>query len=434
MSTRVLVLGLNYPPEPTGISPYTGSMARGLVRRGLITRVLTAHPHYPNWKVTPGYGQWSRSEHLDEVPVRRLRHYVPGDPKGLKRVLSEISFGARLATARWGTPDVIVTVSPALISSAMGLARARWRRLLGHRAVTVVWVQDLYTLGLSETGQASGLVVRLMSALEGWMLRTADRVVVIHDRFAQRVSEDFGVPREHIEVVRNWTHLPPMPAVDIAATRARLGWSDDETVVLHAGNMGVKQGLDNVINAARAAADRGDRVRFVLLGAGSELGRLRAAGSALPTLQFLSPLNDADFAAALASADCLLVNERPGVSEMAVPSKLTSYFSAGRPVVAATDVTGITADEIRSADAGVVVPAGDPAALLDAVSMLSADADLSRRLGANGRQYRHTVLDEESAIDQFTTMLLRITPSGDGAPARVSDPQTIEVQENGARP
>jgi glycosyltransferase involved in cell wall biosynthesis len=136
----------------------------------------------------------------------------------------------------------------------------------------------------------------------------------------------------------------------------------------------------------------------------------------------------------LASADCLLVNERPGVSEMAVPSKLTSYFSAGRPVVAATDVTGITADEIRSADAGVVVPAGDPAALLDAVSMLSADADLSRRLGANGRQYRHTVLDEESAIDQFTTMLLRITPSGDGAPARVSDPQTIEVQENGARP
>lgn len=433
-STRVLVLGLNYPPEPTGISPYTGAMARGLVRRGFTTRVLTAHPHYPNWKVTPGYGQWSRSEHLDGVPVTRMKHYVPAEPKGVKRVLSEVSFGARLGTARWGTPDAIVLVSPALISSAMGLARARWRRLFGRRAATVVWVQDLYTLGLSETGQASGAVVRLMSALEGWMLRSADRVVVIHDRFAQRVSDDFGVPRDRIEVVRNWTHLPPMPPVDIDATRAKLGWGPDETVVLHAGNMGVKQGLDNVVEAAREAAERGDRVRFVLLGAGSELGRLREAGASVPTLQFLSPLNDADFAAALASADCLLVNERPGVSEMAVPSKLTSYFSAARPVVAATDLTGITAEEIRNADAGVVVPAGDPAALLDAVNTLAADATLSMRLGANGRQYRYTVLDEESAIDQFTAMLQRMTQPDESAGARVSDPQTNAVHKNGARP
>src|SRR6478735_10683440 len=95
-SPRVLALGLNYPPEPTGISPYTGSMARGLARRGFITRVLTAHPHYPDWKVKPGYGQWSRNEHLDGVAVTRLRHYIPAVPKGLRRLASEISFGARL--------------------------------------------------------------------------------------------------------------------------------------------------------------------------------------------------------------------------------------------------------------------------------------------------------------------------------------------------
>jgi glycosyltransferase involved in cell wall biosynthesis len=224
--------------------------------------------------------------------------------------------------------------------------------------------------------------------------------------------------------VRNWTHLPPAKTVDVAATRAQFGWSDDEEVVLHAGNMGVKQGLGNVIDAARLAAERGERVRFVLLGAGSELQRLKEAGSGIPTLQFLSPLNDADFAAALGSADCLLVNELPGVSEMAVPSKLTSYFSAGRPVIAATDVTGITADEIRNADAGVVVPAGDPAALLEAVSALAADPEGSRRLGANGRHYRSTVLDEESAIDQFTEMLRRLIPTDDRVAVSVPDTLT----------
>jgi colanic acid biosynthesis glycosyl transferase WcaI len=409
-SPRVLVLGLNYPPEKTGISPYTGSMARGLARRGFVTRVLTTHPHYPDWKVQSGYGQWSRSEQIDGVAVTRLKHYVPRTPKGVRRALSEASFGARSATVDWAEPDAIVVVSPALISSLLGAMRAK----LTHRKTPlVVWVQDLYTLGMVETGQAGGLSVRVMSALEGWLLRNADRVVVIHDRFAKRVADDFGVPRDRIEVVRNWTHLAPAPDVDVASAREKLGWAPGEIIVLHAGNMGVKQGLDNVVDAARLAADRDLPVRFVLLGHGSERDRLKELGQGLSTLEFLSPLNDADFSAALASADSLLVNELPGVSEMAVPSKLTSYFSAGRPVVAATDVSGITAEEVRAADAGVVVPAGDPEALLDAVTRIAADPGHAEHLGKNGRLYRKTVLDEESAINSFSQMLTRLIATGD---------------------
>lgn len=400
-----MVLGLNYPPEKTGISPYTGAMARGLVRRGFITRVLTTHPHYPDWKIPSGYGQWSRDEIIDGVAVTRLKHYVPRRPKGVRRAISEASFGARVAAQPWSDPDAIVVVSPALISSLIGALRAK----LTHRSTPlVVWVQDLYTLGMVETGQASGLSVRLMKALERCLLRAADRVVVIHDRFATRVAEDFGVDPERIEVVRNWTHLPPAPDVDIPSARASFGWAADQTVVLHAGNMGVKQGLDNVVAAARLAADRRMPVKFVLLGHGSERERLGLLAEGVPTLEFLAPLDDNGFSAALAAADSLLVNELPGVSEMAVPSKLTSYFSVGRPVIAATDVTGITAGEIRAAGAGVVVPAGDPEALLDAALALHADSARADRLGQNGCLYRKTVLDEESAINTFTEMLSRL--------------------------
>lgn len=404
-SPRVLVLGLNYPPEKTGISPYTGSMARGLARRGFVTRVLTTHPHYPDWRVQPGYGQWSRNEKLDGVRVTRMKHFVPRRPKGMARALSEASFGLRAATHSWSGPDAIVLVSPALISSLISAVRAK---LTHRKKPVVVWVQDLYTLGMVETGQASGLSVRVMAAMEGWLLRHCDRVVVIHDRFATRVAEDFGVPRERIEVVRNWTHLPPSVEVDIPAARAGFGWASDECVVLHAGNMGVKQGLDNVVAAARLASERGLRVRFVLLGHGSEAEHLKRIGAGVDTLQFLAPLSDAEFAAALTSADILLVNELPGVAEMAVPSKLTSYFSAGRPVVAATDLGGITADEIRAADAGVVVPAGDPESLLGAVASLAADSELAGKFGKNGSLYRKTVLDEESAITLFTEILTRL--------------------------
>lgn len=400
----VVVLGINYPPEHSGISPYTGAMTRALASRGWDVRTFTAHPHYPQWRVAEGYGGWFTREDLDGVSVTRLRHYIPSKPRGVRRLLSELSFGVRLATVRWRGASSIVLVSPALISSWIAAQRA-W---LTHRGTPlVVWVQDLYTLGMAETGEARGAILGIMRWLEGSLLRRADRVVVIHDRFARRVSEDFGIPIERIDVVRNWTHVPPSPPIDVESARAERGWSSGDIVVLHAGNMGVKQGLDNVVAAARVAEACELPVKFVLLGTGAELPRLQANGSGLTTLEFIAPLDEGAFARALGAADVLLVNELPGVSEMAVPSKLTSYFAAGRPVVAATDLTGITAEEVLCADAGRVAPAGDPAALLAAVLELANDPSQAARLGDNGRRYRRSHLDESAAVDRFSEALER---------------------------
>jgi colanic acid biosynthesis glycosyl transferase WcaI len=414
-SPRVLLLGINYPPEHTGIAPYTGALSRGLARRGISTRVIAAHPHYPDWKVKPGYGQWSRSEHLDGVAVKRVRHYVPNPPKGARRLASEVSFGARSALSRWGSPDAIVVVSPAMISSAMTALRAK---TLYRSTPLVVWVQDLYARGMAETGQ-DGRAARAMGAIEGRLLRSADRVVVIHDRFAEIVARDFGVDPKRVAVVRNWTHLPPLPPVDVPAARERFGWKPDETVVLHTGNMGVKQGLANVIDTARVVEHRGDPVRFVLVGDGGERERLQALASGVGTVQFVPPLDDSDYAAALTSADILLVNELAGVAEMAVPSKLTSYFSAGRPVIAATDPSGITAGEVRAAAAGLVVPAGDPEELRNAALNLRADPDRAAAFGASGLRYRQTVLNEDTAIEKFTGMLHEVIRIGGRDPSGV---------------
>ncbi len=137
-------------------------------------------------------------------------------------------------------------------------------------------------------------------------------VVVIHDRFADRVHEDFGVPRDRIAVVRNWTHISAMPQVDVPEVRRRFGWSDDETVVLHTGNMGVKQGLHHVVDAGRIAHDRGQKIRFVLVGNGAQRDQLQARIDERPTsTAILPPLGDREFAEVLQAADVLLVNELP---------------------------------------------------------------------------------------------------------------------------
>lgn len=382
-------------------------MAAGLARRGRAIHAVVAHPHYPDWKITAGYGQWSLRENIEGVTVDRLWHYVPRRPTLIPRALSEVCFGARQAFARWGSPSSIVAVSPALLSSVA----VRLRSLATHRRVPfVVWVQDLYGLGVVETGQGGGVAARALRGIEAWLLRSASTVVVIHDRFADRVHEDFGIPRERIAVVRNWTHLPPMPVADVAAVRRAHSWSDDEVVVVHTGNMGVKQGLHHVVDAGRLAHERGEKVRFVLVGNGAQRDDLQQRiDEQSTTTQILPPLDDKAFAETLQSADVLLVNELPGVAEMAVPSKLTSYFASGRPVLAATDATGITAQEVVAAQAGIVVPAGCAESILEGAKRLANDRDECRRLGLNGKRYKETVLEETIAIDRFDSLLENLT-------------------------
>ena len=388
-------------------------MSRGLARRHHSVRVVTAHPHYPEWAIAPGYGQWSRTEELGGVRVDRLLHYVPSEPSLVPRTASELSFGIRQIMTRWGAPDSIVAVSPGLLSSALARLRAK---ITHRRTPFVVWVQDLYGLGTRETGQAAGVALRAVVSIERWLLRSASQVVVIHDRFADRVHVDFGVPRDRITVVRNWTHIPPMEEISaegMKSARAKFGWSESDIIVLHTGNMGVKQGLHHVVSAARLAHEQRERIRFVLIGNGSQRDELvRLADAAPANVQFIAPLGDDDFADALRSADVLLVNELPGVAEMAVPSKLTSYFAAARPVLAATDVGGITAQEVASAGAGVVVRAGDPEALIEGARLLTSDADAAVEMGRAGRRYRETVLDETFAIDSFDSLLRDLADRG----------------------
>lgn len=382
-------------------------MAAGLARRGRAVRAVVAHPHYPEWEISPGYGQWSRRETISSVTVDRVRHYVPSEPSLLRRAVSEISLGLRQALARWGRPTAIVAVSPALFSSAVVRARA----MATHRRTPfVVWVQDLYGVGAVETGQARGVLGKVLKFIESWVLISATSVVVIHDRFADRIHEDYGVPRDRIKVIRNWTHLPPLKPVDVNAVRQSFGWGAQETVVVHTGNMGVKQGLHHIVQAGRLAAEQDAKVRFVLVGDGAQRAALqRLIGEGATTAEIVPPLDDVAFSAILQAADVLLVNELPGVAEMAVPSKLTSYFASGRPVLAATDETGITAQEVRQAEAGLVVQAGDAVALLDGVRRLMADPEEAGRLGQNGRRYRETVLDETFAINEFDSLLADLT-------------------------
>ncbi|WP_426763932.1 glycosyltransferase [Pseudarthrobacter sp. 1G09] len=402
---RITILGLNYAPEPTGNAPYTASLAEGLTAAGHTVHVITGYPHYPEWSLKEGYSGWTREEQINGVSVKRLRHHVPKKPTALGRLHLELSFGLRLMCAIWHKPDVVLVVSPALFACALAILRIRLRP---NRPAVGIWIQDLYSRGVVQTGTGGTKLARLASSLESKILCSADGVAAIHERFKRHMVDSLGVPPGRVEVIRNWTHLDVSPTSGLDEMRSKMGWGATDVVVLHAGNMGKKQGLENVIEAARIAGSRGSHVKFVLMGDGNQRGRLERLAHGVSNISFVDPLPGREFQLALAAADVLLVNELPGVKDMAVPSKLTSYFNAGVPVLAATDRDSVTAYEIAHSGGGVRVDAAVPVALVEMAEALSNEPSTAARLAANALRFRRETLSESAAVahyDEFITSL-----------------------------
>jgi glycosyltransferase involved in cell wall biosynthesis len=403
MAQSLTFIGINYSPETTGIGPYTSAIATRLAFDNFQVSVITTQPHYPSWKIEKKDRAWSSSESLNRVSVNRLLHYVPRSPKGFKRLLSEVSFGLRVIFRAWPKSDAIILISPALISSAFAMLKIR---ILYRNTPVAVWVQDLYAIGLAETGQSQNWALKVISKVEGWLLNKADEVIVIHRRFAARIIIDYKMEPSKVSVLRNWVHIQPSNHGLREKSRKRFGWDDETVVVLHTGNMGIKQGLENVIDAAKLADAEKVGIRFVLMGDGGQRTSLEAASKGVNRIEFVDPVDSETYSQMLSNADVLLVNELPGICEMAVPSKLTSYFQSGTPVLAATAIGGTTSEEVLAAQAGLVVESGNPRALLENAMALGSQIGARGQYGDKAMEYAKSALSEEAAVEKFKVEIL----------------------------
>ncbi|PJE98085.1 glycosyltransferase WbuB [Streptomyces carminius] len=416
------MVSTNYAPEHAGIGPYSTQIAEHLAASGADTHVLAGMPHYPAWRVHEDYrGRWRLRETRQGVTVHRRRHTVPARQTAVRRGLFEASILTHglLAPPRV-RPDVVLSQLPSLAGGVLGARLAR-RAGVPH----VVVVQDLMGAAAGQSGMSgAGRFAALAGGLEARVLRSAALVGVVHESFTERVAA-MGVPRERVRVVPNWTHVRA-PSGDRARTRARLGWTDDTTVVLHSGNMGLKQGLEVLVETARLAdaegtGDGGDGgsdgdgrggVRIVLMGDGHQRERLLGLAEGVRSLAFLPPAGDEEFPEILAAADVLAVTQKASVLDMSLPSKLTSYFTAGRPVLASVAAASGTAREVEHSAGGVVVPPEDPGALLSAVRSLAGDPERCAELGERGRAYAERRLSRRAGLERVTGLLREALADG----------------------
>jgi colanic acid biosynthesis glycosyl transferase WcaI len=405
--SQVLIIGLNYAPEPTGSAPYTAGLAE-MIARFADVDVLAGVPHYPAWRVEPAY-RWRL--HLHEkrngVDVHHFRHFVPGRQSALGRALWDASYvlNASLYRPR-RKPDLVIASTPSLGGAVLG---AEYARRCGVPLALVV--QDLVGQAAKQSGISGGArVAHLVATVERWAIARADVVAIVSERFRDQLAI-YGIDESKIRLFPNWTHIAE-PTVAREAVRSEFGWSDDVFVALHAGNMGLKQGLGNIVEAARALTRRTD-VRFVLCGDGNQRATLQDQARGLANVEFLDPVSDERYPDLLRAADVLLVNERPTVGDMALPSKLTSYFAAGRAVLAAVSLDGACAHEIaKTQGAARIVAPGEPGTLAQAVEELASDAEAAAAMARAGVRFAQDHLGSAAAANRARELVDDLLRSG----------------------
>lgn len=400
---KILVYGINYSPELTGIGKYTGEMVEWMARQGHEVRVITAPPYYPEWQIGKHYSSWRYRREEGAATVWRCPLYVPKQPSTLKRLIHLGSFALSsffplMAQRRW-KPDRIIGVVPTLFCTP-GM------RLLGKLsgARTLLHIQDYEVdamLGLGMAGKGKGgKVARLASAFERSGLHNVDYVSTI-SRSMMNKAQEKGVAAEKVIFFPNWSEVARFRDVapaDVAALRAQLGLAEAHKIVLYSGNIGEKQGLENVIDAAAALSDK--PWQFVIVGQGGGKARLEkmARERGLQNIHFF-PLQSYDaLPALLKMADCHLVVQKRGAADAVLPSKLTNILAVGgNAVITAEAHTEL--GQLCTSLPGIAVcvePESVPALVAGIEQALTMPKE-----NTVARDYAERTIEKENVLSQF---------------------------------
>lgn len=400
---KILVYGINYSPELTGIGKYTGEMVEWMARQGHEVRVITAPPYYPEWQVDEHYSSWRYRREEGDATVWRCPLYVPKQPSTLKRLIHLGSFALSsffplMAQRRW-KPDRIIGVVPTLFCTP-GM------RLLGKLsgARTLLHIQDYEVdamLGLGMAGKGKGgKVAKLASSFERSSLHNVDYVSTI-SRSMMNKAQEKGVAAEKVIFFPNWSEVArfrDVTAVEAAALREQLGLPDAKKIILYSGNIGEKQGLENVIDAAEQLRDQ--PWQFVIVGQGGGKARLQklAQERGLQNITFL-PLQPYEaLPALLKMADCHLVVQKRGAADAVLPSKLTNILAVGgNAVITAEAHTEL--GQLCDTQPGIAVCV-EPESVPALVAGIERALNMPKE-NAIARDYAERTLEKENVLNQF---------------------------------
>jgi colanic acid biosynthesis glycosyl transferase WcaI len=270
-------------------------------------------------------------------------------------------------------------------------------------------IQDVFPDVAVEIGAITNpTVIKVASLAERFLYRRADAVTVLSEDLRRNVADKLGPGGDgKVEVIPNFVDTQRVqPSSTDVAYRREFGLGD-RTVVTYAGNVGLSQPVELLVEVARRMAERRDVV-FVVNGGGSSLDSVQRAAAGLDNVVFVPMQPRERLSEVLAAADIHTILLRHGLARSSVPSKMYSILAAGRPVVASVDPDTEVTRVLDQAGAGVSVAPGAVDELHQAIVGLVDDPARRATMGASGRSWVERWLSPAAVAEAYEELFERL--------------------------
>ena len=409
---RILLLGGNFYPEPTGIGKYNGEMIEWLAKEGHDCTVVTTYPYYPHWKVQEPYYKkrfwYTVEDSVDSksggsLRIYRCPQYVPAKPSGVKRIILDLSFlfSAAMPLLRLLVSkkfDYVLTIAP---SFQIGLLGVIFRKF--QRSKFLYHIQDLQIEAAQDLKMIkSQKVISLLFRIENYILNRSDVVSTISPGMVTKVKSK---TKKDVLLFPNWTDTNSFyPIKSKTNLKKEFSYLPSDKIVLYSGAIGEKQGLDSILNIADQLRNVAD-LKFIICGSGpykKELQNL-ADQLKLQNVNFMPLQEHSKFNDFLNLADVHLVIQKASASDLVMPSKLTTILAVGGlAIITANPGSGLYS-LVKEHNIGVLVEAENADRLKDCILKV-INGDYSE-ISGNARKYAEDYLSTEEVLLSYETSI-----------------------------
>ncbi len=406
---KLLILTQYFPPEIGAPQNRLFEMAVRLQKLGVDITVLTAMPNYPQMEIYEGYkGKKYVYEEMEGIKVHRSSIFVSKKKSIINRLKNYFSFvisSRKIGNQKLGNFDFLMCESPPLFLgyTAMYLAKQKKAKLIFN--VSDLWPESAEKLQVINNKQLLGLAYNLEAKLyKKSVLVTGQTQGIcknINTRFTQ--VKTYWLPNGV-----DLTYYNP-ENIEAGDWRAKNNFSKDDFILLYAGIIGIAQGLEVILNAARNFMDQ-TNLKFVLIGSGPEKEKLITLKNDLnlTNVIFIDAVSKAQMPQILKSINVAIIPlKKLDLFLGAIPSKIFESLAMEIPILLGV---GGEARElfINKGKCGLYFEPENVIELTKVITQLAEDKNLSTELGKNGRNFVDQKFNRNSIAEAFYKRLKEI--------------------------
>tara|TARA_B100000963_G_scaffold246503_1_gene215862 strand:+ start:2319 stop:3524 length:1206 start_codon:yes stop_codon:yes gene_type:complete len=398
---KILVVSQYFYPENFRIN----DLCIGLKEQGHKISVLTAKPNYPSGNFFEGYSFSNKSiDYYNGIKIYRSPIIPRGNGSGIRLFINYISFvifGAIRLLFLNEKFDKVFVYAPSPITVGYIGAIAKFK----FQADSYLWVHDLWPESVKDAGGIKNKFVLYLIDLMTRSIYSFYKTILVQSPYFEKYLIEQSVKESKIfyfpYYAENFYDIKT-PKDDI-----KIKFSNGMNIVF-AGNIGVAQSFDTIIDAALILRNQISNFKFIIIGDGRDKKRVEkkivelSLSNHFKFLGSYSPEQMPDF---FACADALLVSlKNTKIFSMTIPSKLQSYLACGKPIIGS--LSGIGADIINESKSGFTAEAENPKDLANCIlNLYKMDDKEKKDLGINGRAYYERKFERNLLLKKLNKIL-----------------------------